>query len=286
MHVIVFLGHVMNVPAETTLYSLLILPPSPVDKTLTANCRPSNLSEHMLAFLNYHNKNGFLTEEASGDEPTLKGLLIQMRSLSRMNMSHIKRFVSDIEKVTHGEITEYLGREVVAINYGYSNYLELHENLTKNNYRYVELRNNEVTNLPDTYTRPITWDSVVVKKIRDLLYTTKKPLYIDPAIRFDLLIAREVVQLAYNAKQQGITYGQLRDLANEIKCSSIKKYPHQKALHIVFQLIGYDDYAHWKRQNWEAAKPPTDAPVLVPNHEDELKQIIELIDSVKVGKEF
>jgi hypothetical protein len=110
-----------------------ILPPQRAPKQRTANYRPTTLHEHLLAFLNANNPNGF-SEEQEGfvmedivalDQPTLVDMINKVAEMPRARMSFLAEYAKDLAKLTNNRLGNKAAMRLVARLFGYLNWNEI-----------------------------------------------------------------------------------------------------------------------------------------------------------------
>lgn len=89
---------------------VIILPPSPEPKKVTAYLRPRNLQEQLMAFLNSNNPNGFVEDAKYKDEPLpfeyredarkIVDILIEISNRYLLTTERLKSYGREIKKVS------------------------------------------------------------------------------------------------------------------------------------------------------------------------------------------
>lgn len=103
---------------------LLVLPPQPAPKALTAARHVDGLHEHFLAFLNANNANGFVMEEVIAVEPqTIGSIMQQALDNPYLTLKRFKQFAKRVKKVAnHKKLKHSTLLDILAVSFGYPDY--------------------------------------------------------------------------------------------------------------------------------------------------------------------
>lgn len=104
---------------------VIVLPPDPVPRTLTANVRVRTLQDHFLAFLDANNPNGFDAEIVAQISDNAIGDLMLLAALKdAMSVSEFKLEAKKLKKLSSGVIGHSHCLALLSRLFGYANWHE------------------------------------------------------------------------------------------------------------------------------------------------------------------